>query len=405
MASTEDEALLREMDRRPLEATRQGNDRARTIRVVVATPLGHAGRGGIDRLNDAIFETIEARSQLHIHLDRLVTRGKGSLFKAQLVFAFALLRLALMRLRRQVDALHIHLSDRGSSYRKAVVGRVAEYLRIPYVVHLHGAIFEEFWSAAPPIVARAINRLFEQSERIVVLGQHWADVVCGQLPQVAPKTTILPNVTRTRQRGHVPDKDGRIRITFLGELGARKGTPQLIDALSLLANRPEWTATIAGNGSVDESRIRLRSLAIDGRVSIPGWLDSTATDELLCRTDILVLPSFAEGLPMVILEAFAHAIPVVATPVGAIPEVIEDGRNGLLVPVGNVSAPAAALERLIGGPELRRTLGQAAKRDHAQRYDIDSYVDQLAAIWRQITRAPHQALLDDPRLLPRRPMT
>ena len=371
------------MDRRPLKTTRQGNDRARTIRVVVATPLGHAGRGGIDRLNDAIFETIEARSQLHIHLDRLVTRGKGSLFEAQFVFAYALLRLALMRLRGQVDALHIHLSDRGSSYRKAVVGRVAEYLRIPYVVHLHGAIFEEFWSAAPPIVARAINRLFEQSERIVVLGQHWADVVCGQLPQVAPKTTILPNVTRTRQRGHVPDKDGRIRITFLGELGARKGTPQLIDALSLLANHPEWTATIAGNGSVDESRIRLRSLAIDGRVSIPGWLDSTATDELLCQTDILVLPSFAEGLPMVILEAFAHAIPVVATPVGAIPEVIEDGRNGLLVPVGNVSALAAALERLIGDPELRRTLGQAAKRDHTQRYDIDSYVDQLAAIWRQ----------------------
>src|SRR5262249_43088096 len=158
------------------------------------------------------------------------------------------------------------------------------------------------------------NRLFERSEHIVVLGRHWAEVVCGRLPYVAHKITVLPNVTPPSHHGHVPDRDGRVRITFLGELGRRKGTPQLIDALDLLVNCPDWIATIAGNGDVEESRMRVSSLAIGTRVSIPGWLDATGTNELLCRTDILVLPSFAEGLPMVILEAFAHAIPVVATP-------------------------------------------------------------------------------------------
>src|SRR5262245_49440971 len=119
-------------------------ERPKTVRVMVATPLGHDGRGGIDRLNDLIFEEISARRDLRVQLVRLTTRGKRSLFTAQFVFAFALIRLALAGLWRPVDVLHIHVSDKGSSYRKVIVGRVAEALGIPYVVHLHGSIFAEF---------------------------------------------------------------------------------------------------------------------------------------------------------------------------------------------------------------------------------------------------------------------
>ncbi len=119
-------------------------------------------------------------------------------------------------------------------------------------------------------------------------------------------------------------------------------------------------------------------------VDVPGWLNSAAADNLLRRTDILVLPSFAENLPMVILEAFAHGVPVVSTPVGAIAEVIDDGRNGLLVPAGDVAALAGALKKLLDNPELRRSLGQAARRDHAERYEIGPYVTQLAGIWQRL---------------------
>ena len=130
-----------------------------------------------------------------------------------------------------------------------------------------------------------------------------------------------------------------------------------------------------------------KSWEIADRIEIPGWLDETGIDAVLRRTEILVLPSFAENLPMAILEGFAHGLAVVATPVGAIPDVIDHDRNGLLVPVGDVEALTAAIGRLIENPHLRHKLGAAARQDHAERYDIKAYAPRLAAIWCQAVQS------------------
>jgi glycosyltransferase involved in cell wall biosynthesis len=353
------------------------------IRLLVATPLGKRGRGGIDRLNDGIFDAIGRRPELNISAKRLVTRGQRSLLTAQFIFALALISLCFAALRRDVDLLHIHLSDRGSAYRKTVLGDIARLLRVPYVVHLHGAIFVQFWSATSPGLSRAIGRLFRESNHIVVMGQYWARAIVERVPTAAPKISIVPNATMASGLDQLPSETGRVRITCLGQLGQRKGTSQLIDAFQRLNCRDDWTATVAGDGMVQDYRAKVCSLGMQDKVAIPGWLDSAATEDLLRRTDILVLPSFSENLPMVILEAFAHGIPVISTPVGAIPEVVREGHNGLLVPAGDVAALARALERLIEDPALRRNLGSEARRDHAERYDIGPYIARLAEIWRR----------------------
>ncbi len=241
------------------------------LRVMVATPLGLHGRGGIDRLNDLIFDAVAARPELDICVDRLVTRGQRSLFAAQFIFAFALFRLFFAALRRDVDLLHIHLSDRGSTYRKIVLGALARFLQIPYVVHLHGAVFVDFWSAAPSRLARAIDRLFAESDHIVVMGRYWARVIGDRVPSAAHKISVVPNATPPSRLDQIPAEDGRVRISCLGQLGERKGTPQLIEALRQLAGRADWTATIAGDGKVEDSRVHVRRLGIDDRSRRP-WM-------------------------------------------------------------------------------------------------------------------------------------
>lgn len=355
--------------------------RSREVRVLVATPLGLNGRGGIDRLNDAIFETVNAPSKAKIVVERLVTRGQRGLFAAQFVFAFALIKLILRRVTGKIDLLHIHLSDWGSSYRKVTLGVVARMLGVPYVVHLHGAVFDEFWGAAPRRLATAIDSLFLHSRQIIVLGKYWAETVKSRIPAAADRIVILPNATRPASRAQIPPRDSRVRITSLGQLGERKGTPQLIEALGKLSAKPGWIATIAGDGKVDEARARVAKSGLRDRVNVPGWLGPDETAELLSKTDVLVLPSSAENLPMVILEAFAHGIPVISTPVGAIPEVIETGRNGILVPVGDVDELASALGQLIEAPAMRAILGEAARKDHSARYEIGSYVSALIKVW------------------------
>lgn len=356
------------------------------LRVMIATPHGRGGRGGIDRINDMAIEAIEASPELNVTVERLVTRGRGSIVLAPIALASAALRLWLAARRGQVDVVHICLSLKGSAYRKAAIARVAQFCRVPYVVHLHGGGFEFFWLTAGARLRRAVDRLFLDSAKIVLLGRYWVGVFAGWLPQTGSKVVVLPNSTPAATMASEPSVDGRVRLIFLGELGRRKGSPQLMEALGRLAGRKDWTATLAGNGDVEETRASARRLGIADKVDIPGWLDSEATTEVLRRSDVLVLPTFIENLPMTILEAFAYGVPVITTPVAAITEAVEHERNGLLVPVGDIDALTDALRRLIEDPELRRRLGRAAREDHTRAYDIRGYVSRLVSLWRDVAR-------------------
>ena len=337
----------------------------------------------MDHIADLITERIEARTDLGIRVTQLTTRGRSNIFFGSFVFVFALTRFLAAAIRGKVDLLHLNIAAGGSVYRKAILARVARLFKIPYVVHLHGGRFVDFCSSAGPHLLQAIDRLFSESEKVVVLGSFWAEFIVDRLAIAQSKIIILPNATKPILRGHEQPRENQIHIAYLGVLGPPKGTPQLIEALGQLAKYENWRATIAGNGDVVASRAYAQKLGIADRIDIPGWLNPPDVDKLLRLSNILVLPSFVENLPMTILEGFAHGLAVVSTPVGAIPEVIDNERNGLIVPAGEVGALVNALSRLIENPDLRRKLGAAARRDHAEHYDINVYVPRLAAIWRE----------------------
>jgi glycosyltransferase involved in cell wall biosynthesis len=227
------------------------------------------------------------------------------------------------------------------------------------------------------------------SASIVVLGQCWARLILDRLPDVKDKLTVLPNTTAMPNGAphRVRADSERIQITFLGHVLPDKGVPQLIEALGKVSARADWSATIAGSGELDQTRSHAQRLGIADRVEIPGWLGPQETAALLRSTDIVVLPSFVENLPMVVIEGFAYGLAVVATPVGAVPEVIDHGRNGLLVPIGDVEALAGALDRLLEDGELRRSLGEAARRDYAERFEISTYITRLVSTWRKAARS------------------
>ncbi|TYL92027.1 glycosyltransferase family 4 protein [Bradyrhizobium rifense] len=355
---------------------------ARPLKVLIATPFGARQRGGIDRLTDLIVARIEQAHSARVQASRLVTRGPGPRAFAPFVFSWALVRFWLARKRGNVDLLHINVAADGSAIRKALLARFARRLGVPYVVHLHGSRFQEFWPAASPRVRAWIDPLFSESEAVIVLGNVWSKLVQTHVPQAEDRIVILPNATAPADLKRQPALEGPVRISFLGELGRRKGTPQLVEALGQLDRGLNWVATIAGNGQIQETRARAEELGIGHRVKVPGWLDARATNEVLQGSDIFVLPSFAENLPMSILEAFAYGVAVIATPVGAIADVISDGTNGLLVPTGNVDALASALRRLIVDGQFRDSLGAAAKNEHASKYEIGAYVTRMIEIWR-----------------------
>jgi glycosyltransferase involved in cell wall biosynthesis len=354
------------------------------LRVVWTTPHGLTGAGGMDRLTQLVAQAVQSDHLGNTSVVPLTTKGRWGIVAGAFVFAFALIRLVLLAKGKGVDLLHINVAAYGSAYRKMILASLARWLGIPYVVHIHAGKFGPFWNGASPLISSAIDRFLTQSAAIIVLGRDFADMITARLPAMQSKVHIVYNATPLRRSRISPTAArARIQLTSFGLLGPRKNTTGLIAALGRLKDRPDWVATIAGDGEVEKARAQARSLGIADRVSIPGWLDQTAVQALLERTDVFVLPSLSEGLPMAILEAFSYGIAVVATPVNAIPDVVEHEKNGLLVPVGDLDALVAALTRLLDDADLRRALGCQALRDHTERFTFEAYMQRMRVIWQQ----------------------
>jgi glycosyltransferase involved in cell wall biosynthesis len=160
--------------------------------------------------------------------------------------------------------------------------------------------------------------------------------------------------------------DAVFRALFVGTYGARKGTSELVDALARLRGEGVLIELdVAGKeefrGEEAELRSRVHDSGLTDFVRFHGVLGIPALRELYESSHVFALPSRSEGLPMALLEAMAFGLPVVATRVGGIPDVIEDGENGLLIQPDRTDELADALRRLTSDPGLRERLGKLAR--------------------------------------------
>jgi glycosyltransferase involved in cell wall biosynthesis len=177
-------------------------------------------------------------------------------------------------------------------------------------------------------------------------------------------------------------------VVFLGEIGERKGTFTLLEAWAKLAAEPEILGsaklTIAGDREIERARSSIAELGIAASAKVRSWLSAPEVAALLDSADVFVLPSRSEGQPMAVLEAMAHGLCVIASDVGGIPEMIDDGRSGLLVPPDDADALGTALRRVLADPALRGRLGDAALARVRAEFDLDVVWRRFDALYREV---------------------
>ncbi len=310
------------------------------------------------------------------------TRGAGGALSAAGHFARGLAALAWGRVTGTAVCAHLHMTTRGSAWRKAILCAMARAIGLPAILHLHGADFFDFHAGLAPPFRKLLRASIAEAGCIVVIGTSWRDRLVREVGIPARRIRVVRNGVPPCPQATA--RDGPVRILFLGRLGARKGLPELVAALASprLAERP-WTATIAGDGDAGLVAGLLDRAGLAHRVALPGWLDPAHAARALDQAQILVLPSHHEVMPMAVLEAMARGLAIVATPVGAVPEILRDDVNARLVPPGDTRALAAALAGLVDDPAARRRLGERARRDFAERLDVAIPAAALQAIYRQ----------------------
>ena len=181
--------------------------------------------------------------------------------------------------------------------------------------------------------------------------------------------------------------EGAFVVGWIGRMTAIKRLPDVLASFAALRARGvDAVLCLVGDGPDREDvEERAHALGIARHTLFVGYQRDVAPYYSLF--DALLLPSGNEGTPVVAIEALAAGTPVVATRVGGVPDVVEDGRSGLLVRIGDIEAMAAALERLAGAPALRRQLGQTGRERTLPRYRVERLVDDVDALYRELLAA------------------
>lgn len=182
-------------------------------------------------------------------------------------------------------------------------------------------------------------------------------------------------------------------LVFVGRLAGVKGVPVLLDALSRLAAEiPGLRVTLIGDGPERAGlETRARELGLGETVRFAGYMSQDAVAEMLSDADALVLPSFAEGVPVTLMEAMASGLPVLATRVGGISELVEDGVSGYLVPPGNTGALTTRLRDLLGDARLRARMGAAGRAKVAADFNQQTEAARLARLMTPLANDPRGA--------------
>jgi glycosyltransferase involved in cell wall biosynthesis len=297
-----------------------------------------------------------------------------------------LARLALCIRRERAEIVHIHTCSGFTFWRDSLHAAAARALGCRVVWHVHGAKFDEFLASLGRIRRRLAGAALRSGAAVIVLGQDWV----ARLKPFAPGATwrIVANGVPMPRDDDRPS-DGTFAALSLANLEPRKGPRDLVSATAL-AVRCGFAGEVllAGRetepGQKDDLLKHIAASGCDGRVRLLGVVTGPDKEAAFARAACFVLPSYAEGLPMAMLEAMAHGLPVIATRVGAIPEVVTDGVEGFLIEPGDVVALADRLVQIERDPSLRHRMGVAARKRVEQGYSIETMVERLMAVYNEV---------------------
>ena len=270
-----------------------------------------------------------------------------------------------------VKQLHNHIAKSSCS----VAMLASEVSGIPFSFTLHGPdiFFEPDKWRLDEKIARA---------RFVACISHFArsQAMAFSAPQHWEKLHIVHCGVEPERYDTPAEKTGQ-NLLFVGRLAAVKGLPVLFDALAgLIKDQPDLRLTLIGDGP-DRIMLEQQAKMLGGAVQFVGYKSQSEVAEYLQTTDVLVLPSFAEGVPVVLMEAMAASVPVVTTRIAGVPELVKDGVSGLLVSPGDVGALQTAIGAVMNNSTKRKKMGNAGRKHVVAQYNVKTESVWLAQIF------------------------
>lgn len=296
-----------------------------------------------------------------------------------LMAIIATARIPLARIQGK-KIMHIHYAAKMSWHRKRFLLYWGRLWGFKVVMHCHaGGIRDSFEKTGYAGVKKALGKASSN----IVLSEFWKDffensIGCNNVyivnnivhrPEIFKKKSLTDHVTT---------------FLFMGVIADRKGIFDVLPAVEHLKKQGlKFKVIVGGFGEIERFTSEVKRLGLEDYIDFRGWLHDDDKINAFNESDVLLLPSYFEGLPIAILEAMAYGRGVISTPVGGIPEIITNGENGFLVTPGNVDEIKNAMLAYIENPTLAETHGQASQ-NIVKKYYPETVGAQLEAIYKSI---------------------
>ena len=353
--------------------------------VLLVGPIG-ASTGGIARYMAEQRDWLAGTLHVRVH-DTSNDAGEGAVWFL-VAFLSSLLRLLRFPFRQAPKLVHVHSSHDLSFLLSAGYALYAKHVwGTPVVFHVHGSSFDEFVTDPSPAAARLQRAVFGASDAVVVLSEYWRDTLAREVPVAEEKLVVLPNAVDPREYDPSYGADPP-RLAFVADHVERKGVVELAAAAdALAADGVPFRLSVAGTGPADHHLADAAERLAE--VEYLGYVSEAEKRRLLGESSVFVMPTYAEGLPIAMLEGMAGGNAVVSTTVGSIPEVIGKG-NGRLVDPGDAAALESALRELLADPAGVEAMGRTNRRLAETEYDWAGIARRLRALYADlgVGRAP-----------------
>jgi glycosyltransferase involved in cell wall biosynthesis len=356
-------------------------------KVLLVAPLpSPPHKGGVEKGVDLLLHTSLADQTRMSLFNTFRPRDAERPLRQRIAYQLRMLRDFRRVLKQQrPDIVHVKTSSGVNFLQNSLYAWMAKRGGFPVALQIHSGRFEAFYAGSSAIVRAWIRHTLRRADRVLVLSRTWANRIRALAPSA--KTRVVPNGLSIEEMARLSDGSSRRpgQIFFLGagreDLNRDKG---LHDVLAILPEsfrrHPASRWVLAGLVDAEATNAGTSG---DARVRCLGTIDSGLKEQLLRESEILVLPSYFENMPNILLEAMAAGMGVVASSVGAIPEMLGEG-GGILVNPGDRARLARALDELLSRPSLIRAQGATNQATVARRYTMEMVERSLKNVYREI---------------------
>jgi len=273
-----------------------------------------------------------------------------------LIFPLIIIHYLVLIINPTIKIVHLHCAKKGSFYRKYIFLKIARLFNKKVVFHIHSGEFHLFYLNSNTIIKRMIEKILVESDAVIVLTNDWKEYFFENF--ITTNIVTVNNIVPFQEKNETI-VNHKLHLLFLGRIGNRKGIFDLIDSIKKYKDRFKGSIKlfIGGDGEIKKLKKKIIESKLEDEVTYLGWVKGDEKQELLEKCDIIILPTYFEGLSITLLEGMSFGKALISTNTGGVNTLLVNNKNGIKIEPGDIDSMADAIQYYIDNKNMIKIHG------------------------------------------------